>query len=420
MSGTRRVISTRRRSSAMLALLLLLLLLSTASARAHLPELFGREYVPAPAGEPPQAAAPAPRRDDDLARLEALLRRFERRDGPYGAALGDPLVQLAALQRRRGNPVAALRSYERALHVLRVNNGLLHRAQLPLLRALAEVYVDIGDLRSSQLTWRYALRVHGLGEVALYGEALEDALAYFQAVRDAYIHPAAAPDTGLLLDAFDDNQRLLEAQLDDPRDDPAALEAVVRSQLRNLYVLLGSDPSGGQLEGDPRAELLLRHQVLGLGRGLDLLDLLLERLAPEPGPERARLLLERGNWKQWNGRWRSARRDYAAAFAASGDDARSLALRERLARPAELPEDPQLWRSLQQPGIGRRAQLRASYRVSARGEASRIRATVEGDGSSAWAGRLRRMLADSHFRPALEAGEPVDADSGVRRYLLLD
>ena len=276
-----------------------LTLLLAASAQAHLPELFGREYVPAPNSETPQTSKPAPEEGEGLdpQQVEDALRALENRDGPYGAGLSDPLMQRAVAQLRKGNVVDALRSYERALHVLRINNGLLHPAQIPLLHALAKVYATIEDRRSAQAAHRHVLRIHGLGSTPLHDEALDHALAYFQAARDAFIDPTLAPDRGLFVEAFWDNERLWKTQLDDWDDDYPALVAAGLSQMRNLYVLMGTDVTLGQMgPADTATDQMQRLQALALGKGMEILDALLEQMPEAFDSMRPELLLQRGNW----------------------------------------------------------------------------------------------------------------------------
>ena len=90
-------------------------------------------------------------------------------------------------------------------------------------------------------------------------------------------------------------------------------------------------------------------------------------------------------------------------------------LEESAPAPALLPEDPALWRSLQGPDMPVRAVVRASYEVSETGDARELEVEAEGDASSALAGRLRRLLAESHYRPALRDGVGFSATITGRR-----
>lgn len=409
------------------ALCALALLALTNNVAAHLPELYGRDYV----REPDAAVVPESEKQKgdaldqarQLEQLEADLSARETRRGPYAPELSDPILQLAALHASGGNPVEGLRHYEQALHLIRINNGLLHPAQLPVLRKLAELYARIGDWRSAQLAWRYAYRVHGMGQEALSEESLADALSYFAFARNAYIAPNSAGDDRLFMQAYSDNDALFERLAASDETDFATLHALGLSQLRNLYVLLGTDLSGVQGMGGAPAmgtSRMLTLQELGLGKGLEILDLLLEAAADQQPATRSHLHLRRGNWLQWNGKWRRSREDYAALFRHLAENASGEAMRAQLAVPAELPEDGALWEFLQADNIPVRAVVRASYTVSERGNASELDVEGEGDTPSGLAGRIRRMLSDSHYRPALIDGQTVEGRIENRRYRLID
>jgi hypothetical protein len=91
----------------------------------------------------PQTAAaqesfePVVRNDAQRALVEQILAAQER-DGPYAPDLAEPLTLLADLYREDGDPERAAAATERALQVVRVNNGLFSMEQLPLLREAME------------------------------------------------------------------------------------------------------------------------------------------------------------------------------------------------------------------------------------------------------------------------------------------
>lgn len=426
--------------------LLLAVCCSSGVAVAHLPEPYGRDFVPEPPGDelteapaeeaPPEEPVPdgdaEPAAGDSsaldrarlLAELEAALKELEEVTGPYASDLSDPLTQLGELYDADGNPVEAMRRYERALHLLRVNNGLLHPAQLPIVRKLAPLYQQIGDWDSAQRAWRYAYRIHGLGQKPLTDEGIKDALAYFQYARDRFIAPGSQRDLRLFLEAYRDNRMLWESLLDKEDSDSSDLNAVGMSNLHNLYIMVGTDLSGGAMPmgdmGSASHDRMLNLQLLAVGFGLDILDELAEARAGDGIEVQARLLLERANWQQWNNKWRSAREDYLRLHALLTSAPGLQELKEYLALPNLLPEDPRLWEVLQGPQIPTRGVVSASYTVSVKGTASEIETRVIGVEGSTLGGRLRKLLSASHYRPALfdgavQVGRVVD-----RHYRLID
>ena len=59
------------------------------------------------------------------------LDELETQQGPYAPGLTEPLADLGRSLSRSGDIVGAARAYNRALHVLRVNEGLYSDNQLP-------------------------------------------------------------------------------------------------------------------------------------------------------------------------------------------------------------------------------------------------------------------------------------------------
>lgn len=410
-------------------LLGLLLALLSPLSDAHLPEVFGRQFVLMDGGQPP---APASCVDDaqerarlreQADRLSADLAALEREYGAYSPRTVDPAGELAKLRADLCDHPAALDALRQALHALRVNDGLLNEAQLPLLRALADSYQAIGDFESAQRTLRNGFRVHGMGRGELTPAALQDSLDYFQRARDIFIDPRSPQDLALFFEAYEDNRLMYEAQVAPAGSDPtppwAARKAIALSHLRNLYLILGTDldfyPSATGDAGRTGMEFMQRAQLLTFSRGRKLLEGLLSDPAA-PADERAALLLRLGNWLQWNGKWQSGCDTLEAAWAADAEDG---PVRRQLHNPAELPEDPELWRSLRAPELPTKVIVLASFDVSARGDIRRIdgeQVSEEGGG----AGRVLRWLRDSHARPAVREGQCVEASLVNRRYRLVD
>lgn len=407
----------------------LLLLLAAPPGNAHLPEVFGRQFVlvsgaapstPDSCGGDAQERARLREQADALGNELAVL---ERQHGAYSPFTIDPAAELAKLRSSLCDHPASLDALRRALHALRINDGLLSDAQLPLLRALADSYQAIGDYESAQRTLRYGFRVHGMGRGELTPAALQDALAYFQRARDIFIDPRSAQDLALFYEAYEDNRAMYEAQVAagaaDARPPWPARKAIAISHLRNLYIVLGTNmdryQSGAGDAGRSGMEFMQRSQLLTFSRGRKLLEGLLAD-PDAPASERAGLLLRLGNWLQWNDKWQSGCETLEAAWAADDEGGR---VRRQLHNPAELPEDAELWRSLRASDLPTRVIVRVSFDVSARGVIRGVDGEQVGD-EGGGAGRVLRWLRDSHARPAVREGQCVDARLEDRVYRLVD
>jgi tetratricopeptide (TPR) repeat protein len=402
------------------------LALYAAAASAHLPELFGRKYVllpPSPV-QPSRDLCGGDQRPALRAQAAELERQLEEREaavGAYNPALADPQGELGSIFATMCNHPAAMDQYRKAIQRLRVTDGLLTRAQLPYVRALADSYEAIGDYESAQRALRQALRVHDMGQGDIDAVALRDGMAYFERARQTFINPRTARDVELFFEALLDNRAMVEAQFERNSADYETLEAIGISQLRNYYLLLGTDLSlaSSQDAGTATWSYMRRSQEFTYSKGVGILDFLIQRAATQPDAVRARLFLRLGNWHQWNGKWQRACEHYAQAWHLAGGEG-GAPLRARLSRPAELPEDSQLWSSLWDPELPAVAVVAASFRVSAKGDVSRVQAEMLGpEPVQGPAGRIIRLLRNSHVRPAVVDGACAEGELTGRRYVLL-
>lgn len=409
---------------------ILLIALFAPSGEAHLPEYFGREFVLIDDTPRPARPAPCSRSADDRREAEALekaLQARRRAEGAYSVALADPVGELGELYIAQCNYPAALDALRQAVQLLRINEGLLTKSQIPYLKAMAESSRAIGDFESSQATLRYVFRIHGMGRGQLTPDAVRDALLYFEKAREIFIDPRSPASLNLFFRAYEDNLAMYKAQVEAPETDPPLAyedrRAIAFSHLYNLYMILGTDlerySTGAGDAAVSRLSLLQQMQMLSYGKGVDLIEVLLADPAANRPEERAELLLQLGNWHQWNDKWQSACRALVEAWQVAGSAAAS-SVRDRLASPAELPEDPAIWAYLQGPEFPARVELEAGFRVSSRGVVSRIDGGALDDGSSGLAGRVIRWLRDSHMRPAVREGACTDGELSGRRYRLLD
>ncbi|GAB5413870.1 MAG: hypothetical protein Cons2KO_14730 [Congregibacter sp.] len=405
--------------------------LLSVSVRAHLPEYFGRRFVLEPAdfderNVPPPPCAATQERESRRRDAEQETQRLKRRmleEGVYSPGLADALGELAGLYAANCNHPAALRNFRDAVQRLRISEGLLTKSQLPYLKAQARSSLAIGDSRSAQLTMRQVFRIQGLGQGELDEKAVQDSLEYFAFARRIFVDPRRRGDLELFFQAFRDNQNMLQAQESLDVASRAQLDAIAMSQLYNYYLILGTDLAAEQsmsTGANAFTTAVYSMQKLAYSKGLALIERMLKRNAKasaKSAAQRARLLLEQGNWHMWNGKSQSACASYVGAWALAEGET-GLALRRQLQQPAELPEAEPLWRYLLAEDLPLKGRLEASFLVSARGDVSAMDAEPLDDGSEGAAFTVGRWLRDSHMRPAVVDGSCVDSGLRGRRYRL--
>jgi hypothetical protein len=381
---------------------------------------------------PPPAAPDAA--ELDSTRYERELGQLENRGGPYAEALAEPLADMARLLRRSGDIAGAQEAYQRALHVVRINEGLYSERQVPILRELFDIYRMTGDLAMLDGRYDYFFRLYGRGQPPYTPIRLGAGLEYLRWQREALRLGLDAQDTERLLALYSLNEKMLQQAAVDPAVDFAGYRALALSQLRNLYLLLdryepmvepmvqpmGTGAPGGWEEVDPGQRRLETVQRNAVARGRTLLEELIQRTPAEQVEELADAWLELGDWNQWNDRPQQALAAYGEVASLLQEAGLDDLLHERLGQPVELPANGAFW----QPRPGQDATepvvVQASYDVSAAGRASNVDVKAVVSEHTGKAGKVRRSLGQTRFRPSLVNGEPQASARLSRQYEVLD
>lgn len=359
--------------------------------------------------------------------MRARLAALEAAGGPYAGGLEEPLAALGRALAARGRLGEAVAAYRRALHVLRVNDGLYGEAQKPLLAALLGIYRAAGDFATLDEQYPWFYRIYGNGQPPLTGLRLEAALAYQRWQREA-LRRDLGNGTRRLLALVDDGAELLDRVAADPAAGWAARRELALSQLRNLYLLEDRvapppedypglrDPDPFQrnelFTGDPQEDRLqsLRRTAQADGRRL------LEELAAAApdGEARAEVLVALGDWQQWHGREGAAREAWEAAIGALEHAGRGERVAALFGEPRELPDNGVFWQPPAAEAGAPRPVVAARFSVSERGRARAVEAEGVSGRDSAWIG-VARALRRLRFRPAFVDGTPVRT-VGVERF----
>ncbi|MBT4519256.1 MAG: tetratricopeptide repeat protein, partial [Halieaceae bacterium] len=387
------------------------------TATAHLPQLYGAKFLRAPLDTPSQApdcGSGVDPSDEDANRQRRQIEEIESRQGSYGGELAEPLTDLGRHYRNRGDYVEAERLYTRALHLVRINEGLNSELQLVLLKDLAATYRLKGDLNRADEIEGQVFRLQGGGRPPHGKREIEASLHYMAWQRQAHSLGLEGYNLQRLLEAYLLNERLLASLAQNERTGEDDYTQLIFSQLSNLYQILGTDfqesathsvASSTELHPSQSAsplyvrQRIARIQIKGVRKGHDLLDELLSMVGPEEKLHRASLLLEMGDWYQWNGEPHKAVRDYAELerILASQDDPGLV--EKWLGAPTELPSrGPQRQigtdAAVMEPGA-----VTTVFDVSARGQVEQIEVIALSRESADREARIKRFLAETHFRP---------------------
>jgi hypothetical protein len=370
----------------------------------------------------------------DNAEFERQLSRLEAEGGPYADSLAEPLADLARLHRRSGDIAQAQKVYQRALHVVRINDGLYSERQVPILRELFETYRMSGDMASLDARYDYFFRLYGSGRAPFTPLRLGAALEYLRWQREALRLGLDERDNNRLLALFSLNERILQDVSADPSVDYASYRALVLSQVSNLYLLLDRHDSapepgsrGAQYimptawdDQDPTQHRLDALHRSALSRGRELLGDLIARTPPDRPDALAGAWLELGDWNQWNDRRTEALAAYRQVESVLGESGELAMLQQWLGEPVELPANGAFWQPRPAAGQTQPAIVQARFDVSATGRADNIEASAVNEAAEGKAGKLRRNLAHTRFRPRIVNGEPEAGLHLQRDYEVLD
>ena len=342
----------------------------------------------------------------DRLAYERQVRLLEEEGGPYAGALAEPLADLARQYQVNGDYAEAQEIYERAIHVLRINEGLYSESQVPLLNALFDIYRLSGDVSTLDGRYDYYFRLYGNGEPPFTTLRIGASLAYLRWQREALRLQLDSRDTERLLALYSLNERILAGVAAvQPLDLPSFTDLTL-GQLRNLYILrdryapivettgVGSREAFGGGTWDQQDAALARLEIIqrsAVPRGQALLRELIERIPVDQWQLLAQAYLELADWNQWNDRRteaQSAYRQVASILQAAGQEA---TLQQWLGQVVELPANGAFWQP--RPAGAEPIVIQARYDVSESGRAANIvtSALIGENEAKAW--RVRRGLA---------------------------
>lgn len=407
-----------------------------AKGAAAVPHAYGKQFVRLDQPLPGDLPVGTPATDDPQADAQRHLERLEAaelRDGPYADALAEPLAAIARGYRHGGDYRQALATYRRALHIVRVNDGLYSERQIPLLREMLVTYRESGDRVGLDARYDYFFRVYGMGRAPYTPLRLRAALEYLRWQREALLTGLPGNRERRMLDLMALNQSLVDAVIADPDAPFSWQRGLVLSQLSNLYLLqdqfepaidetsllggrelLNPQPLAAGLD-DQRMNNTLRTAY---ARGRTLLEDLLACVPAGQAVDRASVLLALADWHLWNNSRQRADHAYGEVAETLRLAGETTLLDDWLGEPAELPDNGAFLVPMPTSDPG--PQVRARFDVSARGRVTVIEAeALTPQAESALPG-FRRKLAATLFRPRWSGGDAVAVEGLQRDYRLLE
>lgn len=409
--------------------------------------------------------APSSERMAAIAAYETEISDLERRNGQFAPALTEKLLSLGRLMQEQGAHTEAIAVLERADHVSRINNGLHHPEQVPIVESQVDSLLALGDfaaVNDKQHYLHYLTQkleangriapvpaLAGLGDqnMQAFGLSLVEQVAPSApgSLRFGGMDTPSAPEIARIhainslyrakshySDAISTiidngnylNPRLLE--LEYKFLETLFLSGYGQELINNPHYYL---TSARRTANQASRWTYLRRNSDGYEAGIETFERILAYLEndPEtPAMERVRAHLEYGDWHLVFGWDEAAVVEYGRAWTlaqALGIDTDNMGALFSPDLPMQLPLFTPKPNSREKFGLDPGLPLDydghvdASFLINKNGTARNIKITGKSDNAShAVIGRLRRYLKNSPFRPRIEDGEPVTWEPVTMRY----
>lgn len=373
---------------------------------------------------------------DVVAPTEILLQQLwltENQVGAYSPELVPELRELGAALFADGQYRDAIDTYRRAIHLLRVNEGLNTNSQTGMIEQLIEAHYELGDFITADDQHQYLFRIRkqhlapGDPEMQNAVEQLADwhRNAYLSQL-DRFRYPRIVDLIDLYADMAD---AVADVEGDDSRDQLPYLEGKLRTEyLLSVYPGESEEPLQVEAQQRNNSDLpdLKKLRFMGFRNnnyrnGLATIRKMHSILESDPDTtsrELAEMMVRRGDWYQWHRLYAQAINMYRDAWQAmegepDADDWR----RANFSNPLELPSEVVF-----QPGrmplrLYHDAEVHARFEVTRHGEAHDIEIlSPDRDDNQPAVTRGYKYLRDMRFRPRLEGGVVVTAASIERTY----
>ncbi|WP_008295863.1 hypothetical protein [Congregibacter litoralis] len=406
------------------------------------------EAPPVPATSP--RVLPTAEASELIQALSKQLSEQEYEEGPYAMSLAETLDDLGRAQEAAGNLALAQQSRARALHLIRVNDGLYSEAQRPVLQAMLQSLRKVGDFEGLDQRYDYFFRLYGSGQPPWDALRWDATLEYLRWQREALRRGLDRDPMDRLLNLHRMHEEILEQF--STRDDPAEgamgsegeegaasgknnapfdyrrLADVTYSQLKTLYLIedrVQPQPvfrervNGFSRSDDPRDFNLQQERLENLqrtlrGAGRRLLENLLAAIPPDDHRARAEAKLALADWTQWHGSYREAAALYESLWRELTDQGLGSLAAQWFSEPVPLPDSGVFWEFAEEDAEG---PITVRLSVSESGRATADAATVDPRWQRS-VGRLLRQIAATRYRPAIAGGQIVPAEGVSASYWL--
>lgn len=386
-----------------------------------------------PSEEDPQFS----QRVESIRQYDESVRDIEAEGGVWDESLIEQLNTLGELQQQQGDHVSAIETFDRAVHISRINNGLHTMEQIPAVEQKIESYLATANWEQADLYYNYMFYV----QQKTYGSSDPRLIPMLGRLANWNLRAfniGFGESLGLRLNSaqllFDAAAQLVDVHFG--RSDQRYLD--YQQNIANAAYLVSRHPdlmndankAEFRLDQDALQQKLMntdRVLARGFQAGEDaLLNIVNEkRLEPENRMAIAEASANLGDWYLMFERKKAAVDMYAHAWQVLSEMENSEELLSEffghvVPLPTFLEEPTSLVfssRNTQDTSELRVGFVDLVFDVTANGVVRKLEVvSEESEETETILGRLRREVRRSLFRPVIEDGEPVRTTGNQFRY----
>lgn len=407
---------------------------------------------------------------DEIATYLDAIQILERTEGLYTQALVQNYLSVGELYQQRDNHELAIEFFEKADHISRVNNGLYHSDQFPIIEGMIESHLALSNVNAALNNQRYLLylnnRLSGSGSLealpSLIGLGDRDMNKFSQSMLTTGTYQVNQEQIKIpAIGAVNNWQQEIIRQfalrnlsrakntyfdaittlVDNEEYRNPKLQEVEYKFLETIFLLgfspeLIKDPHYYLTQARRSANMLgrwtfLRRNLPGYQTGNQILERLQSYVLQNPATtaeESVNAVLETGDWQLLFDRTDAAVKYYQEAYTLAQEleldnDVIESIFKPRL--PLQLPLFTPKPNSREKFGISANMNLEydgfidIAFSINRNGTARKFRIQDRSDGTSFLTEkRLRQYLRNSPFRPWFEDDKPVSRELTMRYYYI--
>ena len=360
---------------------------------------------------------------------EQAIVAIEDEHGVYDAGLVQQVMGLGLAQQTQGQDQGSIGSFKRALHLIRINDGLYSLSQAPILRHLIASYEAENDWANANDSQAYLYRLqrrhYGYSDPRL----LQPIISMVDWHMNAFDRGSSA-DPGIhLLQARALNEQAIKIIEENYSGDDVRLsEALYRQALTNyqLAVLQANNSMGGLTPAGRQAEVTfsesdVQKTVFSLNpysegkRALSRRADLVEANPEIPSQSKLRAMIQLGDWYFMFNKRDSAMKTYRRAqdLFASDD-----AAREELQKYFNKPHVLSFYKATQKrvPETDTTGYVDAVFNITSTGRAQGIQ-IIDSSPPDVMDSRVQRSIRATRYRPRFVEGRPVTTEGVSYRHV---